>query len=157
MVQWPGPTDAAGPERRGARPIRRRRGFTRRPDWLPAAIAGSIAVLLLTTFLLGRTLSDRPAASDPPPVESTEMGAPAAEAPGATGPEQPHDAAAAEAPPTRPIRFTSNPIEATYVVQAGDSLSVIAQRNRTTAEAIQAINNLPDRAVLSVGQRLILP
>ena len=39
---------------------------------------------------------------------------------------------------------------------AGDSLSAIAQRYGTTAEAVQSINNLPD-TFLKVNQRLVLP
>ena len=47
--------------------------------------------------------------------------------------------------------------EATYyTVVSGDSLSAIAQRYGTTAEALQGINNLPD-TMLHVGQKLVLP
>ena len=66
-------------------------------------------------------------------------------------------------PPSQPgetgrgaIRFTLTPIEPSYTVVAGDSLSSIAQRYNTTTEAMQGINNLPSSA-LRVGQRLILP
>jgi LysM repeat protein len=59
--------------------------------------------------------------------------------------------------PTAAIKFSSKPIEPSYTVAANDNLWSIAQRNRTTAEAIQAINNLPERATLHIGQRLVMP
>lgn len=74
-------------------------------------------------------------------------------------------AAAESAPPAAPgetvtslgrIRFSVKQVDPSYTVVQGDSLSSIAQRNGTTAEAIQGINNLPD-TFLSVGQRLVLP
>jgi len=55
------------------------------------------------------------------------------------------------------IRFTVKPIEPSYTVLAGDSLSSIAQRFNTTVDALQSINNLPDRSTLNVGQRLVIP
>lgn len=44
-----------------------------------------------------------------------------------------------------------------YVVQAGDTLSRIAQRFNTTVQAIVNANNLTNPNQLSVGQRLIIP
>ena len=44
-----------------------------------------------------------------------------------------------------------------YVVQAGDTLSRIAQRFNTTVDAIVRANNLSNPNSLSVGQRLIIP
>jgi len=44
-----------------------------------------------------------------------------------------------------------------YVVQAGDTLSRIAQRFNTTVDAIVRANNLSNPNNLSVGQRLIIP
>jgi LysM repeat protein len=53
---------------------------------------------------------------------------------------------------------TTRPGQKEYVVQAGDSLFAIAQRNSTTVDALVAANNLRSRDVtLSVGQRLIIP
>lgn len=54
------------------------------------------------------------------------------------------------------VRFTVAPIEPSYTVIAGDSLSAIAHRFNTTTDAVLGINNLPSSA-LSVGQRLIIP
>ncbi len=46
---------------------------------------------------------------------------------------------------------------ATYIVVDGDSLSAIAERFGTTVEEIVAANDLPDAAVLFVGQELTIP
>ena len=54
------------------------------------------------------------------------------------------------------VTFTVRQVDATYTVAPGDSLSSIAQRYGTTAEAIQGINNLPD-TFLRVNQKLVLP
>jgi LysM repeat protein len=45
----------------------------------------------------------------------------------------------------------------TYVVQRGDTLSAIAQRFGTTAEALARANNISDPRRLQVGQRLTIP
>ena len=55
------------------------------------------------------------------------------------------------------LRTTSRVIEPSYTVVAGDTLGSIAARFGTNVEALQSINNLPDRNVLSVGQKLVIP
>ena len=45
----------------------------------------------------------------------------------------------------------------TYIVRAGDSLSVIAQRFRVSSDAIVSLNNLANPDKLSIGQSLLLP
>jgi len=62
----------------------------------------------------------------------------------------------APAPRSSGVRFTARQVEPSYTVVQGDSLSAIAQRFSTNAEAIQSINNLPNSA-LRVGQRLVIP
>lgn len=54
------------------------------------------------------------------------------------------------------VTFSVRQVEPSYTVVSGDSLSAIAQRYGTTAEAVQGINNLPD-TFLRVNQRLVLP
>jgi LysM repeat protein len=61
------------------------------------------------------------------------------------------------AAPTRHIQFSARPVEPSYTIVAGDSLWTIAQKNRTTVEAIQSINNLPGNVMLRVGQQLVMP
>ena len=46
---------------------------------------------------------------------------------------------------------------ATYAVQAGDTLSVIAERFGTTVDAIVEANDITDATSLGVGQLLIIP
>jgi LysM repeat protein len=46
---------------------------------------------------------------------------------------------------------------ATYIVEAGDSLSVIAERFDTTVDALMAANDITDGSAIFVGQELRLP
>lgn len=53
---------------------------------------------------------------------------------------------------------TPTPMEpVTYTVQAGDTLSGIAQEHDVSLEALIAVNNLADPDVLNIGQTLIIP
>lgn len=116
--------------------------------------------MLLTALAAARIIADQAPPAEPSPTESmdTQNVTAAAISPPAveSAPIAPMPASVARTP-ARPIRFASKPIEPSYTVQAGDSLFGIALRYNTTADAIQAINNLPDRSVLSVGQRLVMP
>lgn len=56
-----------------------------------------------------------------------------------------------------PLRTTERVLEPTYTVAPGDTLASIAAKFGTTVEALQSINNLQDRNVLSVGQKLVIP
>ncbi len=114
---------------------------------MPAAAGASLVVLLILAMML----ISRVTSAARPSAESASQGLPAI-------PETlVSDAASPQAPaPPRPPRFTVRPIEPTYTVAAGDTLSSVAQRNNTTAEALRAINNLPDTR-LSIGQKLIIP
>lgn len=47
--------------------------------------------------------------------------------------------------------------DVSYVVQRGDSLSVIAQRFSTTVAQLASLNQLSDRNTIRVGQELLLP
>ena len=62
--------------------------------------------------------------------------------------------------PTPSLAATPAPTpipQRTYVVQAGDTLSVIANRFGTTVAAIQRANNLASADVITVGQVLVIP
>ena len=61
------------------------------------------------------------------------------------------------APAPREVQAAVRVIEPTYTVEAGDTLARIAARYNTTAERIQALNNLPDPRTLRIGARLIIP
>jgi LysM repeat protein len=54
-------------------------------------------------------------------------------------------------------KMTSRVIEPSYTVVSGDTLGRIATRFGTTVDALQSINNLPDRNSLYVGQKLVIP
>jgi LysM repeat protein len=132
---------------------RRRRRTSSLQQWLPSfllmVIVGGIAGSILALRTLGSAAPTETPAS--PPAQPQIVGDPAVDvsAPPASRAEQPSNRGS--------IRFTVQPIEPSYVVVAGDSLSSIAQRFNTTVDALQAINNLPDRSTLSVGQRLVIP
>lgn len=53
--------------------------------------------------------------------------------------------------------FSEQIPDLSYVVRRGDSLSVIAERYRTTVSELVAINQLRDRNSIRIGQQLLLP
>lgn len=61
------------------------------------------------------------------------------------------------ATPTPRPTLTPVPLDITYVVQAGDILSTIADSYGVTVESIIAINDLDDPDFLSIGQVLRIP
>ena len=61
------------------------------------------------------------------------------------------------APAVREIQASAHVIEATYTVEAGDTLARIAARYNTTVERIQAFNNIADARALRIGARLVIP
>ena len=121
--------------------------------------------------LRGQAAAGRPAAAatvanpsgQPPGSQpaAPETNPPAAQqAPAQSAPAAPPTAAPAAAAPTAATQPspTTRPGQKEYVVQAGDSLFAIAQRNNTTVDALVAANNLRSRDVtLNVGQKLIIP
>jgi LysM repeat protein len=92
----------------------------------------------------GQAPGNQPAAPPPAPTATTAAAAP-------SGPT------ATSAPGTGPTP-TTRPGQREYVVQGGDTLFAIAQRNNTSIDAIVAANNLPNRnSTLSIGQKLVIP
>ncbi len=64
----------------------------------------------------------------------------------------------AQVTPARAAAAPSAPAGAErYVVQAGDSLSVIAQRTGTNVQELMRLNNISNANVIRVGQELVLP
>ena len=55
------------------------------------------------------------------------------------------------------LKFTVQTPDVAYVVERGDSLSFIAQRFNTSVSRLAALNQLPNRHRIRVGQRLLLP
>ncbi len=52
---------------------------------------------------------------------------------------------------------TTTPVAVTYVVQSGDSLSVIAQRFGVSSAALAAFNGIDDVNTIFAGQSLTIP
>jgi LysM repeat protein len=120
---------------------------------MPTAVAGgAIVLVILTTVAIGQAVT-RPRAT----VEAVSLPVPAtSDTPLGAVPAAPPDISRQEAVAPRPIRYTARPIEPSYTVAAGDTLSSIAQRYNTSVDALRGINNLSD-VRLRVGQRLIIP
>lgn len=131
---------------------RRRRAAPLRAWGRTGLAGGAIALAIVAMVAFGQAVA-RPraavqSASYPPPVTSDTPMEPA--------PLAPPEVTQREALAQRPVRFTARPIEPSYTVAAGDTLSSIAQRYNTNVDALRGINNLSD-ARLSIGQRLIIP
>ena len=63
----------------------------------------------------------------------------------------------AVSPSPLPAATPTPPPPVTYTVQAGDTLSAIAQQHDVSMEALVAANDLPDPDVLQIGQVLMIP
>jgi LysM repeat protein len=120
---------------------------------MPAALAGGATVLaIVATVIVVQSLT-RPrtaVVSVSLPVMATS------DTPLGAVPVVPPEVSRQETLAQRPIRYTARPIEPSYTVAAGDTLSSIAQRHNTTVAGLRGINNLSD-VRLTVGQRLIIP
>jgi LysM repeat protein len=55
------------------------------------------------------------------------------------------------------VRETSKPVTTAYVVQKGDSLSLICKRYHLKTAEVMAMNGVKDANKLRVGQKLVLP
>jgi LysM repeat protein len=116
-------------------------------------VAGGIIILLLVVTVAISQAMGRPRAA----VESASSHrAATSETSLGVVPAVPPEVARPEIAAPRPPKFSSKPIEPSYTVASGDTLSSIAQRYNTNAEALRLMNNLPDTR-LNVGQRLIIP
>jgi LysM repeat protein len=124
-----------------------------RPTMLFGLLVGGMIFVFATLRILAQTPDPAQSAAVPPPAYEVPV-APALDIP-AVAPE-PVLGPGRTVTRQGPITLTVQQVEPSYTVAAGDSLSAIAQRTGTTADAIQSINNLPDN-FLRVGQRLVLP
>jgi LysM repeat protein len=112
------------------------RGNPRVARWLaPAAFlaAATIAILIVRSGL-----SNDEEASSPPPAATTTT-APAT----TTRPQT-----------TRPTTTAPAPAAEFYVIEAGDTLAVIADRYETTVEELLVLNPDIDPVSLTIGQRI---
>jgi len=133
--------------------------------WLPTALLITGIVVLASFFVAIRLLltpafanhAESLAVQTAPVIEPAPASQPAADSTTLVPVPPAGSPVDALARPVSPgVRFVSRVIEPSYVVVPGDNLWSIAQRHNTTADALQAFNNL-DRPALSVGQRLVIP
>jgi nucleoid-associated protein YgaU len=147
-------------QREGARRPRRRRAST---PWIQRNALSVAAVSVLIAFLgLGFGLVQMLNRGDTTPAALTLA---QNELPDATTGPAVIVASSAGAPvqvnvpaaPTRNVQATAKALEPNYTIAAGDTLVKIAQRFNTTAERIQALNNLSDPRALRIGTKLVIP
>ncbi len=70
---------------------------------------------------------------------------------------QPTTPAPTATPSPQGVKAEIRVLEPNYTVKPGDTLGKIAQQSGNSVDALQALNKLPDRGKLSVGQKLIVP
>lgn len=107
---------------------------------------------VLTIFLGGAAMPETEA--KPAPSPSAETAAAETPAPATTTAAPPAETAAPPAAQTPPA--SAVPTE-NYVVQAGDTVSKIARKYKSTVEAILQLNGLKDANQIIVGQTLKVP
>jgi LysM repeat protein len=94
-----------------------------------------------------------PTGATPEPTATFE----ASPTPAATATPEPPATPAATATPVAAATPVPPPQPVTYVVQAGDTLALIAQRFGTTVQAIQAANGIADPNEILIGTVLVIP
>lgn len=123
-----------------------------RPAALVAAVALAVVALLvvssLSGFLRGAPATGSETASPSPSLSAAPT---ASVAPASAG------ASASAAASSAVVAPTPGPSQATYVVQEGDTLNLIAQRFGTTAQAIADANGMSVTDTINPGQVLIIP
>lgn len=118
---------------------------------------GLLLTIAAAGFILARLgVGAQPSETAAVPTASTQAAAPPAVTRAALATPQPTPTPGPP-PGQGPLRTTERVLEPTYTVAPGDTLGSIAAKFGTTVEALQSINNLQDRNVLSVGQRLVIP
>ncbi|MCC7107314.1 MAG: LysM peptidoglycan-binding domain-containing protein [Chloroflexi bacterium] len=117
-----------------------------------ATVFGLIAAVAVMAWFVPRMQQATEKRVEAPPA--TAQVVPAAKP---TVPQPPAPTPPAQRPGEGPLRSSVKIVEPTYTVVAGETLGSIARKLNTTVEALQGINNLADRNVLSVGQKLVVP
>jgi LysM repeat protein len=128
------------------------------PPGLPGGEAGEGAVLPLPTVTPAALTSPTPTPSATPTATATPTSSPTA-SPTPEATTSPTASPTPEASPTPTPTPTPEPTPFTeYEVQAGDSLSSIAQAFGTTVDELVRINGLASQdVIISVGQKLMVP
>ncbi len=120
-------------------------------------VVGGLGVAAALTVAVGSAaglFGSEPGSTTASPTLSPSVGPTAV--PTATQPTESSPSAVASVPATPAQTGSVSPSPVTYVVQSGDTLSVIAARFGTTVEAIRTANGLTSD-IINIGQVLIIP
>lgn len=120
-----------------------------------ALIIGVNAVISLVISIAVVLLANRPALPGDMDTSAVESTVTAAEATG-----QPLEALAEVAPGTPPVDLPSagTPLQSvTYVVEAGDTLGLIAQKFAVSISDLMIANGLTNQDFIQIGQQLVIP
>ncbi len=110
--------------------------------------------------LLAEMQSPSPVAPSPATQETAATSVPDATrtvSPAPTEPLPTRTNSPAPSPSATALPATAPPQVTTYVVQPGDTLTIIAQRFNVTLEALVQANDIKDPDRVEVGQALIIP
>jgi hypothetical protein len=152
-VGGPDPTDLSAAAPRPDRRSRRQRRQAAEPESVRRYIITAGAMVLTVAVLGYLALQLGGLGKQPQPTVVTAPALSQQVAPVV----QPQAAQPAQKPGQGELRTSSRAIEPSYTVAPGDTLGSIAARFGTSVEALQSINNLADRNVLSVGKKLVIP
>ena len=123
-------------------------------SWPSVRVGAAIALLAATALVIGACGGDD---DDEQPAEATAESTPIPTAtPFAAVPAPTIVATATPAATTSPSQPAAAGDEIEYEVEAGDTLSAIAEEFDTTIEAIMERNDIEDAALIYVGQKLIV-
>lgn len=127
-----------------------------------ALAVGGVGAAVVVLFLLGKALGilgtlPGPTPS-PTPLASTVASETAVPTPSSSQLSPSAVPTASPTPvPTPAPTATPAPTQHIYIVQSGDTLTTIAAKFGTTAQAIAAANGIKVSDTLNIGQRLIIP
>lgn len=134
------------------RPFRRRPRSRIQRNAISILGVGFLVGLLLVGYGLMRFLGPADATA---PLAAAPTAASITLEPAAANP--PVGAATSASTGAREIQASVRVLEPSYTVKAGDTLNVIAEQFNTTAQRVQALNDLADPRALKVGQKLVIP
>ena len=123
---------------------------------------GGVGAVVVVLLLLGKAFgilgpAARPTPS-PTPLASFTASETAAPTPSPSEPAPTAVPTVSPTPaPTPPPTATPAPTPHVYIVQSGDTLTTIAAKFNTTAQAIAAASGIKVTDTLNIGQRLIIP
>lgn len=147
----------------GWRAAVRRRGAGTRRAAAPLALVGVLALSVGTAAAIGGVSAiGTPASATPTPSASVSSFFLPSASVGTASPTtiptlSPTPSLAPTPIPATPVP-TGTPVpQRTYVVQSGDTLSLIANRFDTTVEALRVANGLKSADVIVIGQVLVIP